>query len=107
MLCDECMHGDGDNGGACDYNNETDTCKHNKESKPRGIDRLLEKNGDLIQRICHYPENQVGNAPCYGCAKRTQCNQDIFERLLAYENSGLSPEEVEVIRRNYELLRSV
>ena len=29
MLCDECMHGQGYCFGGCDYDSETDSCKHN------------------------------------------------------------------------------
>lgn len=97
MLCDECMHINGDYSGHCDYDGENDTCRNNKEPKPKGIDRLLGKDGECVYRICHYPENQVGNAPCYGCADRAKCNHDIFERLAAYEESGLSPEEIKAL----------
>lgn len=101
MLCDECMHPDGEyNGGFCDYNSETETCRYNDEAKPNGIDRLLNRDGELIVRVCHYPEYREGDAPCYGCVKRTDCNRDLFERLCKYEETGLSPEEIEAMKRS-------
>lgn len=100
MLCDECMHPDGEyNGGYCNYDSQTETCQHNDEAKPNGIDRLLSRNGDVIERVCHYPEYREGDIPCYGCVKRPTCNHDLFERLYQYEETGLSPEEIEDMKR--------
>ena len=44
MLCDECMHGQGYCCGGCDYDSETDSCKHNPPSpseQDNGIGLLL------------------------------------------------------------------
>lgn len=34
MLCDECNHPNGEYCGKCDYNRETDSCKHNPPEPP-------------------------------------------------------------------------
>jgi hypothetical protein len=39
MLCDECMHGQGYCCGGCDYDSETDSCKHNP-TKPDAESKL-------------------------------------------------------------------
>lgn len=56
------------------------------------LDRLTQRNAGGISRVCHHyePEERL----CYGCVKRAQCNAAIFERLAAYEDTGLNPEEL-------------
>ena len=48
-------------------------------------------------RNCQYPENWVGEIPCYGCADRSNCDRDILEKLARYENTGLEPEQIKHI----------
>ena len=46
------------------------------------MERLLRRNGDQIERVCHYGHENK----CYDCADRTKCNADIFDRLAYYED---------------------
>jgi len=50
--------------------------------------------GETIVRVCHRLKHKVGDAPCFGCVKRTQCNHEIFSKLVDYEDAGLSPKDV-------------
>lgn len=50
------------------------------------MDRLTKREDGYIRRVCHYPENQYGDSPCYNCIDRTRCNKDLFERLALYED---------------------
>ena len=46
------------------------------------MNRLTKRIGGGIDRVCHY-----GHAgKCYGCADRTKCNANIFDRLAHYED---------------------
>lgn len=48
--------------------------------------RLLARDEYGIRRVCHYPKNQeYYSAPCFGCSDRAKCNNDIFDRLIQYE----------------------
>ena len=53
------------------------------------MERLLRRDGDRIERICHYGHK---DKMCYGCIDRTKCNADIFASLAAYEDTDLPPE---------------
>lgn len=57
--------------------------------------RLLKRTEFGVERVCHYLANQEqSNVPCYNCIDRTRCNADIFERLVRYEDTGLTPDMV-------------
>lgn len=56
------------------------------------MERLTKVVDGHVERVCrHWSEE---HKMCYGCVRRTACNEAIFRRLAAYEDSGLSPEEV-------------
>ena len=66
--------------------------------------QLVKRTEYGIERVCHYyPEDEK---MCYGCVKRTQCNADLFECLASYQDSGLSPEEVEGLKNSYNQLQA-
>ena len=65
------------------------------------IKRLTKRIDGYIARECPYPQNYIGNVPCYGsivpcygCIDRTKCNALIMERLAQYEDLGMSPDEL-------------
>ena len=61
--------------------------------------RLTERTSSRVVKVCHYPKNQeYSNVPCYNCVDRAFCNRDILERLAAYEDSGLRPDEVKELK---------
>ena len=96
MLCDECMHSDDT---SCDYCSKTGSCKHNPPKTSLNSTRLLIRREYFISRICHYHADKKGEGQCYGCVDRSKCTSDIFEKLLAYEETGLSPEEVKKLKK--------
>lgn len=104
MLCDECMHPDGEFDDRCNWNRITGRCKHNTLPEPTELDRLTRRiepnvgNGIGIERVCHYGKDR-SEVGCYGCVERTKCNHDLFQRLALYEDTGLSPERVEALIR--------
>lgn len=53
--------------------------------------RLTKRIPGGIERECKYVYKDM----CYGCEKRAKCNADIMERLAAYEDTGLEPEEIQ------------
>lgn len=62
------------------------------------MDRLTMRDANgFVERVCQY-----GNDDCILCDCRTKCNHDIFNRLAAYEDTGLSPEEVRSMRTAYD-----
>ena len=58
------------------------------------MDRFTKRDGQYgISRVCHYESELCGEALCYNCIKRTQCNADIFERLAAFEYAADNKEK--------------
>ncbi len=58
MLCDECMHGDDEGAGHCDYNSETDSCHFNPARK-----------GDALKCRLFYCGKRKGYYCCRSCGQ--------------------------------------
>lgn len=41
----------------------------------------------------------TGRQPCYNCVDRAKCNADLFEQLAQYEDTDMTPEEVQTMKR--------
>lgn len=50
------------------------------------MNRLTKRSDGYVERNCQYPENLVGEIPCFNCTDRTKCNDDIFLKLAEYED---------------------
>ena len=66
------------------------------------MERLTKRIDGGIERVCRcgYGEGWM----CSVCDKRTKCNADIFDRLAAYEDTGLEPEQIEAMKAENERL---
>lgn len=62
--------------------------------------RLTKRGDGFVERNCQYPKNLQGEIPCYNCIDRVKCNADLILRLAEYEDTELTPEQINELKNH-------